>query len=382
MTSIEEYAKERADIVYSKKPSKQKEEFIKHIIKKNMKWQKHEGGRLGESTATHSHHGFAIQSVLVPKDKFTRADAIKYIREHFEYKKIDSTQRKNFFSFRQIEPTPNSKYFTKVLDNGVELVFEKKPIGKDSIKPHFLPSSDSLRLSTDSKKLAKNVLGQPFREEESRGLSYDRQKVLGGSLKVNEIYQFISNGYDWPNIKPIQGYKYIKDLSTTFHQVYENKKDKRIILNYTGTKGIIDWLNNLDYILQTYTLWPKFQNAKAILDKVLKLYPNYKITLVSHSQGGIITREISRIYGDELFEIISLNPGGMSFIEAIKSTTGEGKRKKQNEYTIKSELDFASFFANPNENDVIITRESGDIVKEHSPNILIRLNPDLEIGRK
>ena len=360
MESIEDYAKKRADIAYGKQSSKhpevldrwsrRKEEFIKSIIKKNIKWQKHEGGRLGESTATHSHHGFQIQSVLVPKDKFSKSEAIKYIKEHFKYKKIDETT--SYFRFRQFDPTKNSKYFTKVLDNGVELVFEKPPIGKDSIKP---------------------------------------RTMSGGSLKVNEIYQFISNGYDWRpvspsgeyrDIKPIQGYKYIKDLSSNFHQVYENRPQKRIVLNYTGTKGIIDWLNNLDYILQTYTLWPRFKNAKEILDKVLKLYPNYKITLVSHSQGGIITRELSRIYGDELFEIISLNPGGMSFIEAIKSTTGEGKRKKQNEYTIKSELDFASFFANPNENDVIITRESGDIVKEHSPSILIRLNPDLEIGRK
>lgn len=300
--------------------------------------------KLGESTATHSHHGFAIQSVLVPKNKFTRAEAIKYIREHFEYKKIDSTQRKNFYSFRQFDPTKNSKYFTKVLSDGVELVFEKKPIGKDSIKP---------------------------------------REMTGGSLKVSEIYTVIKNGYDWPDLKPIAQYKYIKDLSSNFHQVYEDKKQKRIILNYTGTKGIIDWLNNLDYILQTYTLWPRFQNAKAILDKVIKLYPNYKITLVSHSQGGIITRELSRIYGDELFEIITLNPGGMSFIEALKSSTGEGKRNKQNEYTIKSELDFASFFAHPNpRGDIIITRESGDIVKEHSPNILFRLNPDLDIGRK
>lgn len=312
--------------------------------------------KLGKTTATHSHHGYQIQSVLVPKDKFSKSEAIKYIRKHFEYNTfhsdrglkgvkppIDSTQRPRFYSFRQIEPTQNSKYFTKILDNGVELVFEKKPIGPGGIKP---------------------------------------RELEGGALKVNEIYQFISNGYDWPNIKPIQEYKYIKDLSSNFHQVYEDKKQKRIILNYTGTKSIIDWLSNLDYILQTYTLWPRFKNAKAILDKVLKLYPNYKITLVSHSQGGIITRELSRIYGDELFEIISLNPGGMSFIEAIKSSTGEGKRNKQNEYTIKSELDFASFFANPNKNDVIITRESGDIVKEHSPSILIRLNPDLEIGRK
>jgi len=311
-----------------------------HIYITNMKKYIHS---LGETTATHSHHGYQIQSVLVPKDKFSKSEAIKYIKEHFEYKKIDSTQRPRFYSFRQIDPTKNSKYFTKVLDNGVELVFEKPPIGPNGIKP---------------------------------------RDMIGGALKVNEIYQFISNGYNWPDLKPIKGYKFIKDLSTTFHQVYSSIGKKNIILNYTGTKGIIDWLSNLDYILQTYTLWPRFQNAKAALDNVLKRYPNYKITLISHSQGGIITRELSRLYGDSLFEIIALNPAGMSLIEGVRSSTGEGKRNKKNEYTIKSELDFASFFANPNNNDIIIPRESGDIVKEHSPNILFRLNPDLEIGRK
>lgn len=349
------YAQERANIAYGKNASKNKEEYMQNIIKKNKFWQKHEGGRLGETTATHSHHGFKIQSVLVPKNKFTRSEAIKYVKEHFEYKKIHTTL--SYFRFRQFDPTANSKYFTKVLDNGVELVFEKPPIGKDGIKPR-----------------GRNKL------EELHGKF--EFSTHGGALKVSEIYTVIKNGYTWPDLKPIANYKYIKDLSSNFHQVYDDKKQKRIILNYTGTKGIIDWLSNLDYILQTYTLWPRFKNAKAILDKVLKLYPNYKITLVSHSQGGIITRELSRIYGDELFEIITLNPGGMSFIEAIKSSTGEGKRNKQNEYTIKSELDFASFFANPNKNDIIITRESGDIVKEHSPSILFRLNPDLEIGRK
>ena len=369
---IEDYVNNRADIVYGKNPSKdylhRKEEYIRQLIKKNMRGaiaygRGVKGVRplLGETTATHSHHGFAIQSVLIPKDKFTRDEAIKYIKKHFQYKKIDSTQRPNFYSFRQFDPTKNSKYFTKILDNGVELVFEKKPIGPGGIKP--------------------------------REQTPDVYGMTGGALSINEIYKFIENGYEWPELKSIPQYKLIKNLSDNFHQVYENKPQKRIIINYTGTKGIIDWLNNIDYILQTYTLWPRFKNAKAVLDKVLKQYPNYKITLVSHSQGGIITRELSRLYGDELFEIISLNPGGMSFIEGVKSAFGEGKRKQENEYTIKSEFDFASFFANVKngKNNIIIPRESGDlgeaffkglIVKEHSPKILFRLNPDLEIGRK
>ena len=305
--------------------------------------------KLGKTTATHSHHGFQIQSVLVPKDKFTRSEAIKYIREHFQYKKIDSTQRKNFYSFRQFDPTENSKYFTKVLDNGVELVFEKAPIGKDGIKPR-----------------GRNKL----------------EELQGGALKVSEIYTVIKNGYTWPKLKNMPQFTLVKDLSSKFHQVYENTTQKRIILNYTGSKGIIDLLNNLDYLFQTYPLTPRFLKAKKVFDDVLKMFPNYTITLVSHSQGGIITRELSRLYGDEIFEIIALNPGESSFVENIKSLFGEGKRNKKNEYTIKSEADFASFFANKNKNDIVIPKASNDPIKEHKTEILLRLNPDLEIGRK
>jgi hypothetical protein len=336
MASITEYAKERADIAYGKNPSKQKEEFMQSIIKKNMKWRIHEnGGRLGETTATHSHHGYQIQSVLIPKDKFSKSDAIKYIKKHFQYKKIDSTQRPNFYSFRQIDPTKNSKYFTKVLDNGVELVFEKPPIGPDGIKPRDLE---------------------------------------GGSFKVSEIYKFIKNGHVDANIREkIAGYTFIDQLSGRHSQVYQNKKKKIIVINYSGTREWSDWINNLDYIFRTYNISARYKNAKSLLEKVLKDYPNYKIKLIGYSQSGIIVREMAKLYGDSLFEIISLNPGNLSIYE------GDAPK---HEYVIKSDLDFASYFRRPEKNDIIIPSKGYNIVTEHLPEILFRLNPDLEIGRK
>ena len=365
MESIEEYAKKRADIAYGKKPSIEKEEFIKSIIKKNIKWQKHSGGNLGETTATHSHHGFQIQSVLVPKDKFSKSEAIKYIKKHFEYKKIDSTQRPRFYSFRQIEPTQNSKYFTKVLDNGVELVFEntflkkrltqKKPIGPDSIKP-------------------RNLFDQVF--EGSKGNEVDRRPVKseGGSFKVHEIYKFIKNGHlEGDNREKITGYTFIEELSDRHYQVYQNKKNKIIVINYSGTREWSDWLNNLDYIFRTYNLSARYKKAKAILNTVLKDYPNYQIRLIGYSQSGIIVRELAKLYSDEIFEIISLNPGNLSIYE------GDAPK---HEYVIKSDLDFASFFRKPEKNDIIIKSETSNIATEHLPEILFRLNPDLEIGRK
>jgi hypothetical protein len=334
MKKIEDYVNNRADVVYGKNPTKdyahRKEEYIRQLIKKNMR-----GGRLGETTSTHSHHGFQIQSVLIPKDKFSRDEAIKYVRKHFQYKKIDSKQRRNFFSFRQFDPTKNSKYFTKVLDNGVELVFEKKPIGPDSIKPRELD---------------------------------------GGSFKVSDIYKFIKNGYLKSSDREIiEGYKFLEDLSTTHFQVYQNKKQKIIVINYIGTISATDWLNNFNYLFKTYKLSSRYKRAKAILDRVLKDFPKYKIKLIGYSQAGIIVRELAKLYENEIFEIISLNPGNISVYEKTSAP--------EHEYVIKSDLDFASYFRKPEKNDVIIPSITNNIATEHLPEILFRLNPDLEIGR-
>jgi hypothetical protein len=351
---IEDYVHDRADLVYGKNPTKdyahRKEEYIRQLIKKNMKGGK--SPRLGESTATHSHHGFAIQSVLVPKDKFTRDEAIKYVRKHFQYKKIDSTQRRNFYSFRQFDPTENSKYFTKKLDNGVELVFEKRPIGPDGIKPHpFEKRADPKSDRT-----------------QSRGMD-------GGSFKVSDIYKFIKNGYLKPSDREIiEGYKFLDDLSTTHFQVYQNKKQKIIVINYIGTISATDWLNNFNYLFKTYKLSSRYKRAKAILERVLKDFPKYQIKLIGYSQAGIIVRELAKLYENEIFEIISLNPGNISVYEKIPAPT--------NEYVIKSDLDFASYFRKPEQNDVIIPSMTNNIATEHLPEILFRLNPDLEIGRK
>ena len=45
-----------------------------------MKHMKHAGGRI--VGRTNPSKGFEIQPVLVPKDKFSRGEAVKYIKEH------------------------------------------------------------------------------------------------------------------------------------------------------------------------------------------------------------------------------------------------------------------------------------------------------------
>ena len=72
-----------------------------------------------------------VQSVLVPKNKFSEKEAINWVREHYKVKKYNDNQRINYFSFRQLEPTylkqkGYTKYIEKRLNNGVLLVIALK----------------------------------------------------------------------------------------------------------------------------------------------------------------------------------------------------------------------------------------------------------------
>ena len=68
-----------------------------------------------------------VQSVLVPKAKFTEHQAISWVKQHFKVKKYNDDQRINFYSFRQLEPTylkqkGYTHYIEKRLKNAVLLV--------------------------------------------------------------------------------------------------------------------------------------------------------------------------------------------------------------------------------------------------------------------
>ena len=66
-----------------------------------------------------------VQSVIIPKSKFTKQQAKKWIIDNnFKLKKIDITP--NFYRFRQRLPQKNRQYFTVRLTNGIELIMFRK----------------------------------------------------------------------------------------------------------------------------------------------------------------------------------------------------------------------------------------------------------------
>jgi hypothetical protein len=274
-----------------------------------------------------------IQSVLVPKATFSKTEAIKYVKEHFHYLKIDS-KPPNFYRFRQVDPVKGSQYITKKLDNGVELVIEKSGV---------------------------------------KGVRPPPERAAGGSLPIGTIYKVVKNGYSIAKRNNID-FKDIGDFtleySTQEVQVYKSESRKQIIVNYTGTYSLIDWLNVLAYYLRIYRFTYRYKRAKDEFLKILTKYPNYQITIVAHSQSAAISREFLKEYSD-VFEIININPASYTGYQPLRS-----------EYTIYSSRDIPASYSKKTPEDLRIEAESINPIKEHNSDILLRLNLETEFGRK
>lgn len=261
-----------------------------------------------------------IQSVLVPKNKFTRKEAINYVKKHFKFLKIDEKQRRNFYSFRQFNPTYGSNYSTKKLKNGVELIFEYKDIG--------------------------------------------------GSLPVKTIYKSIKNGYSYPKIEDLDdGFVFSKYGSDKEIQLYVNEKEKRIIINFIGTYTLFDWSNNYSYVLGKYKDTQRFKRAVDAFLKITDDYPNYKVILVGHSQSAVITNLLNQEFPNKIYEVILVNPASL------------GEKEKDNEFIIRSKMDLVSLLHKPSKRDTIIENKTNNILTEHKPDILKRLEQNRKIGR-
>ena len=66
-----------------------------------------------------------LHAILFEKSKFTLNDAKNWLKIH-NYNYIHNRQTKNIWRFRIKEQIKDYKFFTKVLNNGVELVFMYK----------------------------------------------------------------------------------------------------------------------------------------------------------------------------------------------------------------------------------------------------------------
>jgi len=194
-----------------------------------------------------------------------------------------------------------------------------------------------------------------------------RFNFIGAGLSAAKIKHMSSAAYT-DDKRGIGNFVLDSKLSTAEAKVYVNKDKREVVVSNRGTKGITDWVNNAAYIAGKYDLTPRFQRAKALQLKVKQKYPQYKITNIGHSQGGVITKKLNDANLTDA--VININPASLPL----------ERKSKKNETTIKSEADVISVFHRPKKGDVILKDKTGNVLSEHKTNILDRIDPKTVIG--
>jgi hypothetical protein len=208
--------------------------------------------------------------------------------------------------------------------------------------------------------------------------------MKGGSLKPQELKDFLEASYEENAPKTIDNYILDDKLSNLYGKVYVNKALKKVVLAFRGT-GMenlgTDWINNLIFLVSDpgYKLTPRYQTALKMYKGAIKKYKGFKFELIGHSQSGVI---VNNLCSDKVNNCISLNP-------AYKNAS-----LKNNEYIIRSTGDVVSKLTVPKKalNSLLypkwtkkhminIENKTGNPITEHKVDILDRLNPNMIIGR-
>jgi len=273
-----------------------------------------------------------IQSVIFNKDKWNITDSKAWLNEHgYKSPKVDETE--NFLRFRQAKPLKTYSYITKKLGKtGIELI-----------------------------------------------IGYEKE--TGGAVRADDVKNMISESYKDKATDNVGDYEIDKELSTPEAKVYHNKKTNEVVVANGGTKGITDWGNNLVYALSNdlYKKTGRYKRAKDVQDKAIQKYGAVQSN-VGHSQGAIITRNLND--DNKTGEVINVNPAS------------KGETQKANEYNVRSKKDVVSALSVPanfikgifrpstkrKDKTITVQADSNNVLKEHSGDILNRLNPNQMLG--
>lgn len=205
----------------------------------------------------------------------------------------------------------------------------------------------------------------------------------GGKLPVRQIKKFIEASYDVKNINRfkkfiIEEYELDLELSNKWGRIFYNKKLNKLVVVHRGTASNRDWFNNATIAIDVYELTDRFKTAKILQTKAELKYPGSKVYTLGHSQSGQLTHKL----GTNSSNVISLNP-------AYKL-----ENQRNNEFVIRSSIDPVSVLKSPHnkamevmypgwnrKHNITIQATTNNLLTEHSPAILDRLDGDMMIGR-
>lgn len=187
----------------------------------------------------------------------------------------------------------------------------------------------------------------------------------GGKLQLKIFREMLENSYK--HDKSQIGNFVIQPISTREVQVWTNFQTRHLVIVFTGTYSALDWLNNYEMAKGKYQDTRRFKTAKRIFEESLSQFPDFKVTLLGHSQAGMIVHLLndSRVY-----EALSYNP-------AWFPTT----RQKSNEYVVKTRGDPVSIAVIPTSRDKVFSTKSSNPLYNHSTVPLEELDQNMMIGK-
>ena len=180
--------------------------------------------------------------------------------------------------------------------------------------------------------------------------------VRGGGLKANTLKSMIKSTYDRSNV---EGWKKVMDSPEL--TAFEHPSGQ-VVIALRGTEGTAkDWSNNLVYGIggeTAYKQTPRYKRAKERVAELEKKYNPENITLVGHSQSGLI----AELLPTKAREIITLN-------SASRPQDMFYNKKKKNLYRIRAKFDPVSMFniSNP---EYTINEKNLNPLAQHSANVL------------
>jgi len=188
--------------------------------------------------------------------------------------------------------------------------------------------------------------------------------MKGSSVSVSQFKDFLKSSYKDENERPkkVDDFIYDNEISNETTAVYFNPKTNKGVVIHRGTRGGLDWFNNYAYLKNIYKYTPRYRNGRDTHRKAERKYGRENLDILSHSQGGILSREL----GSKNQNIITLNPAKIF------------ETKKDNETIIKSKGDVVSFLA---KGDIEIPNETSNPITEHKIDILLRLPQEQMLGK-
>jgi hypothetical protein len=195
-----------------------------------------------------------------------------------------------------------------------------------------------------------------------------KPRKMKGGITTKQLRDFVSVGYKNTDEAPeVDGYKLDKEISTKRSKVYVNAQGKAVI-THAGTDSATDWLNNIVVgVPSLYKQTSRYKEAKKVQEKALKKYGKDNLVTVGHSQSGAIVNQLAKekLTGKESDV---LNPAILNPFD-----------KHEGVKVIRSKKDIVSALTRKKEGDIDVEGESYNIIKEHQPDVLNRIE-DQELG--